>query len=137
MSRPAGSRMKALDANAISVIACLTKPPFALAARVLPRVTAIFALCYNNAGVAAAVMWSSVARGVCYNNAGVGAAVLWSRVAISECKKRNVSVSRACSAEIWRCDPPPRGDLSMLSEPWAGSSMYYERWAAANSDIRR
>ena len=41
MSRPAGSRMKALDANAISVIACLTKPPFALAARVLPRVTAI------------------------------------------------------------------------------------------------
>ena len=41
MSRPAGSRMKALDANAISVIACLTKPPFALAARVLPRVTAM------------------------------------------------------------------------------------------------
>ena len=104
MSRPAGSRMKALDANAISVIACLTKPPFALAARVLPRVTAIFALCYNNAGVAAAVMWSSVARGVCYNNAGVGAAVLWSRVALAVQQQWNVeSMQRG----DWRCDPLP------------------------------
>ena len=103
MSRPAGSRMKALDANAISVIACLTKPPFALAARVLPRVTAIFALCYNNAGVAAAVMWSSVARGVCYNNAGVGAAALWSRVAL----KGAVSAESTCSAEP-RGSPAPK-----------------------------
>ena len=29
MSRPAGSRMNALDANAISVMACFTRPPLA------------------------------------------------------------------------------------------------------------
>ena len=41
MSRPAGSKMNADEANAMSVMACFTRPPFALAARVLPRVTAI------------------------------------------------------------------------------------------------
>ena len=41
MSRPAGSKINADEASAMSVMACLTKPPFALAARVLPRVTAI------------------------------------------------------------------------------------------------
>ena len=41
MSRPAGSKINADDASAMSVMACLTKPPFALAARVLPRVTAM------------------------------------------------------------------------------------------------
>ena len=44
MSRPAGSRMNADDASAMSVMACFTRPPFAFAARVLPRVTAIVAL---------------------------------------------------------------------------------------------
>ena len=132
MSRPAGSRMKALDTNAISVIACLTKPPFALAARVLPRVTAIFALCYNNAGVAAAVMWSSVARGVCYNNAGVGAAVLWSRVALAVQQQWNVeSMQRG----DWRCDPPTT--VATYPNAIRTVGMYYERWAAANSDTRR
>ena len=41
MSRPAGSKINADEASAMSVMACFTRPPFALAARVLPRVTAI------------------------------------------------------------------------------------------------
>ena len=44
MSRPAGSKIKADDASAMSVIACFTRPPLAFAARVLPRVTAIVQL---------------------------------------------------------------------------------------------
>ncbi len=85
MSRPAGSRMKALDANAISVIACLTKPPFALAARVLPRVTAIVQrlrrdCCFAAAGESGSPRCGTLTRlaaagsGACLGNTAVGAA---------------------------------------------------------------